>query len=469
MNFMHEDALIRKGPAFEHWAIPIAIAALAVLIGIVVGQGGWFYLPAIALLPLLWFWPVEVAMGAAVILLPFEYVTSLGTGTDRTLMSLAVILAFFVICAVGVVGRRLQRPSPATMWWGLFVAWAAVSILWAVEPQKSLERLPTVVALFLLYLAASSFRITEKEFDRIVSLAMMGGGVAALLSVYGYYYGVGFAQHYVRATLVLGNGEVNPNQFGSCLLIPLSFAIARLVCARHWLTRILALSLLVIISLGLLLTMSRGTILAAVVTIMVFFFRLKALKLKSLRPKVRRFLVLVVILAVVLAATIPATIFDRFRQSATDRGAGRLDIWTVGLVILKHYTVAGAGLSNFPVVYNQYAGYASHQSFKSDRDAHNVYLAVSVEEGLVGLFLFLMAIKTQFKVVSRCRAAIAESPIMLISCEATCCGLLVTCVFGNFLWEKIFWFAWVLLAFAVTVQAGKNSQEIIFARRGEPI
>src|ERR1700730_13860459 len=116
MNFMHEDALIRKGPAFEHWAIPIAIAALAVLIGIVVGQGGWFYLPAIALLPLLWFWPVEVAMGAAVILLPFEYVTSLGTGTDRTLMSLAVILAFFLICAVGVVDRLLLRPSPATLW-----------------------------------------------------------------------------------------------------------------------------------------------------------------------------------------------------------------------------------------------------------------------------------------------------------------------------------------------------------------
>src|SRR3984893_3556229 len=136
MNFMHEDALIRKGPALGQWIVPLAIGAVAILIGVVVGQGRWFFLPVASLLPLLWFWPVEIAMGAAVVLLPFEYVTSLGTGTDRTLMSLAVILAFFLICAVGVVGRRLQRPSPATMWCGLFVAWAAVSILWAVEPQK---------------------------------------------------------------------------------------------------------------------------------------------------------------------------------------------------------------------------------------------------------------------------------------------------------------------------------------------
>ena len=76
--------------------------------------------------------------------------------------------------------------------------------------------------------------------------------------------------------------------------------------------------------------MSRGAILAAVVTITVFFWRLNSLRLKSLKPKVRRFLALVIILAIVLAAAVPATVFDRFRQSVADRGAGRLDIWAVG-------------------------------------------------------------------------------------------------------------------------------------------
>ena len=188
------------------------------------GQGNWFLVPAVALLPLLWFWPVEVAMGAAVVMLPFEYITLLGVssggGSDRTLMSVAILLAFVVLCAVGVAGRRLQRPSAIAVWWGLFAVWCGISILWAVEPRKSLELLPSVVSLFLFYLVASSFRITEKELDRIVWLAILGGAAAAVWSVYSHYYGAGFAQHQLRATLSSGNEAVNPNRLGSCLLIP---------------------------------------------------------------------------------------------------------------------------------------------------------------------------------------------------------------------------------------------------------
>ena len=62
---MQDDALIRKGLASGQWVLPLAIGVLAVLIGVVVGQGGWFFLPAVALLPLLWFWPVEVAVDDA--------------------------------------------------------------------------------------------------------------------------------------------------------------------------------------------------------------------------------------------------------------------------------------------------------------------------------------------------------------------------------------------------------------------
>jgi O-antigen ligase len=473
MNFMHEDALIRKGPALGQWIVPLAIAAVAILIGVVVGQGRWIFLPVVALLPLLWFWPVEIAMGAAVVLLPFEYVSSLGVsgggGSDRTLMSVAILLAFLVLCAAGVVGRRLQRPSAIAVWWGLFAAWSAVSILWAVEPRKSMELLPSVVSLFLFYLAGSSFRITEKELDRIVSFAILGGAAAAAWSVYSHYYGAGFAEHEVRATLTIGGGAANPNRFGGCMLIPLSLALARFLSARHRWARILALGLFATISLGLIITMSRGAILAAVVTITVFFWRLNSLKLKSLKPKVRRFLLVGIVLVLVVAATAPAGLFKRFGESATDRGAGRLDIWSVGLAILEDYAAVGAGLNNFPVVYNKYAGYASHQEFKSDRDPHNVYLGVSVEEGLVGLFLLAMALRTQFKIVSKVRARTAESSTMLIACEATGWGVLVASMFGSLLWDKVFWISWVLLAFALTVQAAKSSSEGRFTRKVQPV
>ena len=317
-------------------------------------------MPVAALLPLLWFWPVESAMGVAVLLLPFEYVTLLGTSgdgdSDRSLMSVALLLAFCVLVAVGIVGRRLQRPSATAAWWLLFIAWAAATTAWAVEPQMALKYLPSAGALFLFYLVANSFRITEREFDRIVWLTILGGAVAALFSVYGYYNGASSAQH-ARATLSAGGGYVNPNRFGSTLLVPLAFAMARSLSARHRWARMCALFFLIITSLGLLLTLSRGTILAAVVTTLVFLYRLNSLKLESLKPKVRRFLVVAVLLLVGLAAVMPTNLFERFLQSGSDRGSGRLDIWTAGLVMFMHYPIAGAGLNNFSIIYNKYAGY----------------------------------------------------------------------------------------------------------------
>ncbi len=122
MNFMHEDALIRKGPAFGPWAIPAVIGAVAVLVGVVVGQGGWYFVPAACLLPLLWFWPVESAMGVAVLLLPFEYVTLLGVSSggdsDRSLMSVALLLAFWYSGG----GRNCRSPLPMACGHGRMVA-----------------------------------------------------------------------------------------------------------------------------------------------------------------------------------------------------------------------------------------------------------------------------------------------------------------------------------------------------------
>ncbi len=57
---------------------------------------------------------------------------------------------------------------------------------------------------------------------------------------------------------------------------------------------------------------------------------------------------------------IAPTILSRFETN--DRGAGRFDIWLVGWTAMKHYALMGAGLSNFPVVYNDYAGAGEHST-----------------------------------------------------------------------------------------------------------
>jgi O-antigen ligase len=451
---MLEQAIARKHIAPERWKLLVSLCALAVLLGIVIGREQWLYLPVIALVPLLFFWPVEIALGALAMLVPFEHIAMM---SQRALATFALVLAVCVLCGVGLLSARLQPPSTAAKWWALFLAWTMASTLWAIQPEASLAILHLVPMFLIFYLAASTFRISEKEFNWIMSASILAGGAAAILSIYEFYNGMIIASHQVRATLVAGDIEANPNRFAIRLLLPLSFAIARVVSARQWWSRLIALAFMALLSWALILTMSRGTLLAAAVIVLVFVLRTKLL---------RRRIALIALTAVVLAAATPEGLVLRLKNSATDRGAGRLDIWTVGLTALEHRPVMGAGFNNFSKAYTEYAGYAPHFT-KIANDAHNIYLAISVEEGIVGLVLFLIALKMQFSTVSKYRSPVEGTRIMLVSCEAAFCAVLVAGFFGTIIWDKTFWFSLVCLVLATTFQSNNGSPQPAFIRGGQ--
>ena len=429
------------------------VGTAAVLVGMVVGRGLWLVLPAIALMPLLWRWPVEVSMGGVGILLPFEGISAIGSG-QRGPMTIAFILSIWVVFAVGIGGGRLQKPSATALWCGIFIAWAASTMLWAANPNLVSDHLATVVAAFLFFLVASSLRVTEKEFNRLIIAVLVGGVAAALYSLYQFQHGIGLVapRDSMRATLVAGETIMNPNRFAIRMLLPLSFAMARFVTAPTRLGKVLGLACAGLAVLALLFIGSRGTLVAAAVLVMVFLIRLK-----MLRAMIPFFL-----LAAILTAATPS-IVARFERD--DRGAGRFDIWLVGWELVKHYPVIGAGLANFPVVYNDFAGMGKQLYMKQENDSHNIYLEVVVEEGLIGLCLFGIALKTQFTSLSRTRRQLKGTPALLAACEAAFCGMLVAGFFGNIMWDKSFWMAWTLLAFAITLQSQRATQGL--TRRAE--
>ncbi len=212
---MLQHTLSRKRFSLETWGAPLAVCFAAAMVGVIIGQGRWIFLPAVALIPMLWRWPVETALGGVVLLLPFEGISVIGGG-ERGLMSLAFVVSLWVVFAVGIVSGRLQRPSAAAFWCGAFVAWIASSILWAVRPDVSLSHITTVIALFLFFLVISSFRATQGEFNWIVALTIAGGVAAALYSLYQFHSGVSLVtRESMRATLSAGDTLVNPTDLRS--------------------------------------------------------------------------------------------------------------------------------------------------------------------------------------------------------------------------------------------------------------
>jgi O-antigen ligase len=392
-------------------------------------------------------WPVEAALGTYAFLLPFDSLLIAGQAGSIHLHItwFVAIAACGLILSIGLVGRGFARPPQVALWLSLFVFWVVLSSAWAIRSESAPFRLPVVLLLLLLYLVAVCSRISEKELDTIFWLAILGGCVAASISLYQFSQG----QYWIapgapqiqtgRASLSAGGVVTEPNILGASLILPFSLAAGILLSSRTWLSRLFLMGCVGLIGTSIYATMSRGAAIATFVVVLIYLWRSRV----SLR------LLVVFLLMAGSVAAMPGLFTSRFEQTTEDRGAGRVDIWENGLQALRHYGILGAGLDRFPDAYNKYLYVASEDRGYS-RGPHNIYLGTAVELGIVGITLLALIIWTHLLPAAKaCRGDPSESSrLRLISCEAACWGLLVSGLFMDVLWEEYFWLAWMLLVLA---------------------
>ncbi len=409
-----------------------------VLAGTLAAGGEWVYALGVVVAAAIVRWPVEATLGAFAFLLPFDSVSAVGSeATGATVTRYLAALAAGLLLVVGLVTRRLKAPPHAALWWAMFVIWGAAALAWALDPQMAWERMPTAISLLLLYVIATSFRATTRELLAVAALTVLGGCVAALFASGEFFGGTSF-QNTARSSLMIGGRETDPNQFATSLLLPLSLAIGGLVLSHRRSVRIASIFAIAIIGFGVLLTMSRGALVAALAVVLVYLWRLKA------NPRV----LLAVGCLALLLLFMPHTFFERL--SLVDRGAGRVDIWIASLAIVPRYGILGAGWNNFVVAYTTVAGEAPH-FYGYTRGSHNIYLGMLIETGIVGLAFLFLAFRSQLR-EARHR--------FLVPYEAACWGMLVSGFTLDIVWRKSFWFCWILLAMAVRYQREKPAERL---------
>jgi len=426
----------------------LVVVCSAAAVGLVIAKEKWIAFAAVAVLLLVIRWPVEVSLGTLALLLPFDSVRLFGgpgEGTAVTYFVAAFTAA--VLLLTGFLQKRFVRPPIAALWWTLFVAWGAASYFWAVDPASVADRLLTAGSLLVLFLIAVSIRITETELHRVAVLCIIGGCAAAIIAARQYGGGLVGVHEQIgfRETLTMGGDETNPGQFASTLLLPLSLGISYLLSWRNWFYRIAMAAAVGVLSLSLLLTMARSSLVALLVVVLVFLIRMRA----NIR------LIVSIGLLASLVFLMPALFFERLSTAVASGGAGRLEIWTVGLASLKQFGLFGGGLDNFPYVYDLYASYAPKYE-GMHRGSHNIYLCFAVELGIIGLCLMLAAIWSHFRPLQDFRANRSRPPAQLIGIEAGCWAMLTAAFFIDVVWRKAFWFDWILLATAIaTLQSAR--------------
>jgi O-antigen ligase len=177
--------------------------------------------------------------------------------------------------------------------------------------------------------------------------------------------------------------------------------------------------------------------------------------------RARWHIVAVMVLLLVASMLAPDAFYQRIDDVISgkdDTGSGRLDIWRTALQALERSGVLGVGLDNFPLLY---------KGFVPGRGAgsHNVYLTALLDLGVPGLAMMLAAMVSSLLAVWRVRSS-GQGSVVLSALEAACVGLLISSVFGDILWTKMFWMAWILLTWAIySEKSADNTSDASAARR----
>jgi putative inorganic carbon (HCO3(-)) transporter len=371
----------------------------------------------------------------------------------------------------------------------VYFAVALLSATWAGDPRQSATWITNYIleGLILYFLFINTIRtpsvLRKAIWVIIVAGAMMGG-----LSVYQAYtnsynndFGgwatVSRSQINVGQEDILGNQQAvsrvsgpigEKNFYALILVVLLPLAISRFSAERSTMLRILALMLCVPILGGALLTYSRGAGVAAGAMI-VAMFALGGLRLRYI-------LVVGVIAAVTLAVFVPdyvgristiSSVFELLSGNAAAAGGsvqGRATENLASLRIFTEHPILGVGPGQTRLFIQAAANDIGFRALAPQRRAHDLYLEILSDNGILGLISYLMIVfVTMYQLWSVARRFKKTRPDIFYTVTGLLVALITFQVNGVFLHLSYFRYYWFLMALAeasVLIFKSTSSEEV---------
>ena len=367
----------------------------------------------------------EKALLGLIIYLPFQVALNIAPGIDLASIRVLILLLFsaWILFLLARKGGKIATIF-ACHYFVLvtFLFWSAVSLFWALNLEWGLRKIAVFASIFPLYFLVQSATAEKEQVKKIISFLVAGASVVSVIALIQFFsqFFVGLdssAQFWARNVAPLFYGRsltdavmansswfVNvggrtyfravsffpdPHMLAFYLEMVLPLALTMFfVDFRPW--RLVSVFLMLF---ALFLTFSRGGYLgfaasAALMLVAAYFFiaRNEAIKpfLKDrLKPGLFVFLSLFIAIAVFYFSPAGA----RFKASfSLSEGSNvqRLQTWRQAIAVIKSAPFAGVGLGSYGLAVNPEAGY------RDPTYAHNAYLDVWAELGVMGLAVWLI-------------------------------------------------------------------------------
>jgi putative inorganic carbon (HCO3(-)) transporter len=300
---------------------------------------------------------------------------------------LVKLVAIFAL-ATFIVGR-LRLGQRISIWpvelkmLALLIGLSVAIIPLATSPDDSFKVLSDpfvkVVAIFVLMINLID---TRERLTSILRVIVVVGSFMALAAVRSYLAGE-FTLKSTRITGVVSGLFGNPNDLATSLDLIIPFALALALMNRRG-KRLLYVLCGVALTAGVVVTFSRGGFLGLLA--MAAFF---AWKLGRFRKGFTT-LVLVSTVAIFMIA-VPASYSGRLGsifnsdEDATGSSQARLDLLVRSSEVAISHPIVGVGLGNF------------HIFSIGEQKAHNSYLEIAAELGVLGLIAYLVILVAPFR------------------------------------------------------------------------
>ena len=306
-----------------------------------------------------------------IFMIPWEDMIHLG---DLTLARVTgLLVAGFWILTVVVTGR-FRKPHPFHLAIALFLLWNVVSVFWSVDIDRTVVRLQTYFQLAGLVLILWDLYASSAALKAGLQAYVLGAYVASGATIANYlggrelftgrYAATGFNANDLGLTVALG--------------IPVAWHLAvskddSKIAQR---LRLANYAYIPVAVLAILLTGSRGSLIAALPAIFLVVASLPRLRL------LERVLILAALIGAPFAlwSLVPIASIQRLATTGSsiaqlDLG-GRVGVWLQGIAVFSEHPLIGIGSGAF------------RSAVESGKSSHSTFLTTLVEVGIIGFLLF---------------------------------------------------------------------------------
>ena len=311
---------------------------------------------------------------------------------------LALGIIFFAYL-INIVGSRESRKNfinnlisfftdKLSIFMVVLLAIMIISTLYAVDKSLALSESARFITYIFLYFIIKYEFNNEKQINILIGCYIVTSFVLSSIGIVQHFTGSALGANFVKVYDIGGSLKItstlsHPNTYAAYLVLAIFPLFMLSIYEKNKNKKILYILLSALVFVNLLMTFSRNALLGFILGI-VLLALIYSIKLMFALGGFG-----------ILTLFIPSVFHRVMDITSVAQNESRIKLWKTALMMIKEHPILGVGNGNFVTQYDTYiVKYRLDYNSYTHYPAHNSYLKVQSELGLIGIISFLGVIIT---------------------------------------------------------------------------